>query len=203
MKEVKRRYPNQTILGSGDVFTAEDAVQMLRETGVDIVWIARGAIGNPWIFGHVKELLAGADPSSIHPPTLAEQKEALVEHFAIAMQIHGESLAGRRMRKIGIKYSRFHPQSASVKADFIAVQSLRDWSAVIDRWYAADGPGQWPDSRAADEVNDSAESVRRDILPRPGRRGPTLAVPLSSGGGRGGRRCSPDTCPMLQHSQFL
>ena len=51
--EVKRRYPDRTILGSGDVFTAEDAVRMLRETGVDIVWIARGAIGNPWIFRHV------------------------------------------------------------------------------------------------------------------------------------------------------
>ena len=50
LREVKQRYPNRTILGSGDVFTAEDAVRMLRETGVDIVWIARGAIGNPWIF---------------------------------------------------------------------------------------------------------------------------------------------------------
>src|SRR5438046_2127378 len=62
LREVKSRYPDKTILGSGDVFTAEDAVRMLRETGVDIVWIARGAIGNPWIFQHAAEL-RGFSPS--------------------------------------------------------------------------------------------------------------------------------------------
>jgi nifR3 family TIM-barrel protein len=152
LRDVKRRYPTRPILGSGDVFTAEDAVRMLRETGVDVVWIARGAIGNPWIFSHVKQLLAG--DKNISPPTLHEQRAALTEHFAIAMEIHGEQLAGRRMRKMGIKYSRFHPEATEVKNAFIEIRSLRDWSAVLDRYYESDGPGVWPDSRAADEVND-------------------------------------------------
>lgn len=176
IRKVKQRYPNRTILGSGDVFTAEDAVRMLRETGVDIAWIARGAIGNPWIFGHAAALLATErsgstmeagrsnqvcapssivnPPSSIFsPPTIHAQRDALEEHFALAMQIHGESLAGRRMRKMGIKYSRFHPQADQVKKQFIAVQSLRDWSEVLQRWYATEGPGVWPAATAADEVN--------------------------------------------------
>jgi len=72
------------------------------------------------------------------------------------MQIHGEQLAGRRMRKMGIKYSRFHPNGGRVKSEFIAVKSLRDWSNVLERWYQTDGPGVWPDPRAADEVNESA-----------------------------------------------
>src|SRR5688572_16072392 len=117
--EVKRRYPDRTILGSGDVFTAEDAVRMLRETGVDIVWIARGAIGNPWIFQQAQSLYRGMGVSPVHsplerpahgrdahatiePPTIYAQRDALREHFAIAMEIHGEQLAGRRMRKMGI-----------------------------------------------------------------------------------------------------
>ena len=154
--EVKRRYPDKTILGSGDVFTAADAVRMLRETGVDIVWIARGAIGNPWIFRHAAALLQGA--SAIPPPTIHAQRDALREHFAIAMQIHGEQLAGRRMRKMGIKYSRFHPRHDEVKSRFINVRSLRDWTAVLDEFYALEGPGVWPDPRAADEVNDGATS---------------------------------------------
>src|SRR4051812_28441777 len=88
LRDVKRRYRDKRILGSGDVFTAVDAVRMLRETGVDIVWIARGAIGNPWIFQQAQSLLA--DPSSsLSPPTIHEQREALTEHFAIAMEIHG------------------------------------------------------------------------------------------------------------------
>jgi nifR3 family TIM-barrel protein len=150
---VKRRYPDCTILGSGDVFTAHDAVRMLRETGVDMVWIARGAIGNPWIFRHAAAILA--DPS-VEPaaPTIFEQRDALAEHFALAMQIHGEELASRRMRKMGIKYSRFHPEGAMVKRAFIAVRSLRDWRAALDCGYTTDGPGVWPNPQAADEVND-------------------------------------------------
>jgi tRNA-dihydrouridine synthase B len=173
---LKQRYPNHTILGSGDVFTAEDAVRMLRETKVDGAWIARGAIGNPWIFQQARDLLPEYDSTVLaagrekepeaaahkptpesNPPTLAAQREALQEHFAIAMEIHGEQLAGRRMRKMGIKYSRFHPRAADVKSAFIGVKSLRDWTAVLDRFYSTDGPGVWPDPRAADEVNGSPE----------------------------------------------
>ena len=155
LRQVKQRWPDKTILGSGDVFTAEDAVRMLKETGVDIVWIARGAIGNPWIFEHAAKLLASA-PSSpqLTPPTIHAQRDALAEHFSIAMKIHGEQLAGRRMRKMGIKYSRFHPNAESVKTDFINVRSLRDWTNVLEKHYAIDGPGVWPAADAADEVND-------------------------------------------------
>lgn len=163
LSEVKRRYPDRTIIGSGDVFTAEDAVRMLRTTGVDIVWIARGAIGNPWVFRHAAAILGGADPASIAPPSVVEQREALAEHFSIAMQIHGEQLAGRRMRKMGIKYSRFHPEAVRVKEDFIAVQSLRDWNGVLDRWYGQDIAGVWPDPKAADEVNPSADAETCEV----------------------------------------
>jgi len=155
LRDVKRRYPDKTILGSGDLFTAKDAVRMLRETGVDIAWIARGAIGNPWVFRHAAALLHFPGEPLL-PPTIREQREALAEHFAIAMQIHGEQLAGRRMRKMGIKYSRFHPLAEQVKRDFIDVRSLRDWNAALDRWYEADGPGVWPTPGAADEVNEAA-----------------------------------------------
>jgi tRNA-dihydrouridine synthase B len=152
LRDLKKRYPDKTILGSGDVFTAEDAVRMLRETGVDIVWIARGAIGNPWIFKQAAALLNPSSPALV-PPSIGEQREALAEHFAIAMEIHGESLAGRRMRKMGIKYSRFHPLAQDVKTDFIAVHSLRDWTNVLNKWYGSEGPGVWPNAAAADEVN--------------------------------------------------
>ena len=192
LKQIKQRWPNRTILGSGDVFTAEDAVRMLRETGVDIVWIARGAIGNPWIFQHAEQLrcvlpllpgegggegehqrASSAEQRSpafaltptisrrergpeIMPPSIPEQRHALEEHFGIAMEIHGEQLAGRRMRKMGIKYSRFHPLGPDVKTAFINVHSLRDWTAVLDRFYAQGGEGVWPAPAAADEVNGDA-----------------------------------------------
>jgi nifR3 family TIM-barrel protein len=157
IQKVKQAYPDKTILGSGDVFTAWDVVKMLEETGVDGVWIARGAIGNPWIFDQARRLLESGGREEIAPPTIHMQRDALAEHFAESMKLHGEQLAGRRMRKQGIKYSRFHPQAAQVKAGFIAVTSLRDWQAVLDRWYVDDGPGIWPAADAVDEVNESAD----------------------------------------------
>jgi tRNA-dihydrouridine synthase len=122
-----------------------------------MVWIARGAIGNPWIFEHARRLLLAPEPFTLIPPTIPAQRQALEEHFAIAMHIHGEQLAGRRMRKMGIKYSRFHPDAADVKRGFIDVHSLRDWTNVLDRWYSTDAPGVWPDPAAADEVNGAAD----------------------------------------------
>jgi len=157
LRTIKSRYPKRTIIGSGDVFTHDDAVRMYRETGVDIVWIARGAIGNPWIFDNARRRMGNAN-ISIDPPKLSAQREALTEHFELAMQVHGEQLAGRRMRKMGIKYSRFHPQAAEVKSDFINVHSLRDWQAVLERWYRSERPGVWPDERAADEVNEAMDT---------------------------------------------
>jgi nifR3 family TIM-barrel protein len=159
LSDLKKRYPDQTILGSGDIFTAQDVVAMLNQTGVDGVSIARGAIGNPWIFQHAADLMAGRP---IAPPTIFQQREALTEHFEVAMVIHGEQLAGRRMRKQGIKYSRFHPQSQEVKREFISVSSLREWRAVLDRWYGTDGPGVWPPADAVDEVN--ADSSMQSCL---------------------------------------
>lgn len=176
LRELKRRYPTRTIIGSGDVFNAQDAVRMKLETGVDIVWIARGAIGNPWIFRDAMKLMnevggleAGGSmempqshqasslkPQILQPPTIKEQHDALREHFDIAMQIHGEELAGRRMRKMGIKYARFHPQAREVKAAFIEIKSLRGWDEVLKRFYEGDGPGVWPADDAADEVNGDA-----------------------------------------------
>lgn len=154
LRELKREFPHNVIFGSGDIFDAQDVIAMLKQTGVDGVWIARGAIGNPWIFQNARRMLAGSPADELKPPTVAQQREALLEHFLEAMKIHGEQLAGRRMRKMGIRYARFHPRAADVKHAFINVISLRDWQKALDTWYAVDGPGAWPAKETVDLVND-------------------------------------------------
>ena len=146
---VKRHAGDRVVIGSGDLFSAAACVAMLEKTGVDGVSIARGAIGNPWIFSQTLALLAGARLPP--PPTIHEQRDVLREHWALSMELHGEAVAGRSMRKFAIKYARVHPDHLAVRDAFIAVKVNADWQAVLDRFYAADGPGRDP-AADVDEV---------------------------------------------------
>jgi tRNA-dihydrouridine synthase len=130
------------VIGSGDLFSAEACVAMLRQTGVDGVSIARGAIGNPWIFRQTLALLAGEPPPP--PPTIHQQADMLREHFQLSEELHGADLAGRLMRKFAIKYARLHPEYLPVRTAFVDVKVNANWSDVLARFYADDGPGRDP-----------------------------------------------------------
>lgn len=141
LAEVKRHAGPRTVLGSGDLFTARNCLDMLATTGVDAVAVARGAIGNPWIFEQVRAL---ADGVVLPPPTLHRQRDVIAEHYRMSEEIYGASHCCRVMRKFGIKYARLHPQSRQVRDAFIAVTQPAHWRAVLDRWYAEDLPGVEP-----------------------------------------------------------
>ncbi len=141
--EGKRRAGERVVLGSGDLFTAGDCLAMFAETGVDGVTVARGAIGNPWIFREVRALAEGRPLPE--PPGLFEQREVLAEHYRLAEAIYGPRRCPPVMRKFGIKYSRLHPASGQVRDAFVRVRSAAEWRHVLDRWYAQDLPGRRPE----------------------------------------------------------
>ena len=142
LARVKRHAGDRVVIGSGDLFSARACVAMLERTGVDGVSVARGAIGNPWIFRQTLALLA-AEPLP-PPPTVREQREVLREHWRLAVGLHGEAVAGRTMRKFAIKYARVHPDRLVVRDAFIGARNNADWQAVLDRFYAGDAPGRDP-----------------------------------------------------------
>src|SRR5207245_8791097 len=74
LARVKRHVGSCTILGSGDLFTAEDVHRMMNETGVNGASVARGAIGNPFIFRECRALF---EDRQISPPSMAEQRSAV------------------------------------------------------------------------------------------------------------------------------
>ena len=140
LAKVKRRVGDGVILGSGDLFSAEACLGMMERTGVDGVTLARGCIGNPWLFADCRALHEGKPLPP--PPSVPEQGRVITEHFADAVKVHGQSLAGRIMRKFGIKYSELHPSSRQVRDAFIAVKTPAQFQAVIDHWY--DPETDWP-----------------------------------------------------------
>jgi tRNA-dihydrouridine synthase B len=144
LAEVKRHVgPSRTILGSGDLFSPQACLDMIAQTGIDGVTVARGAIGNPWIFAQCQAL--AADKPLPPPPTLFEQRDTMLEHFYLAQELYGDERAGPQMRKFGIKYAALHPQHLVVREAFTKVRSLDDWRLALAEWYAEDLPGCYPD----------------------------------------------------------
>jgi tRNA-dihydrouridine synthase B len=132
LADLVKRHPDRLILGSGDIWSAQDIFAMLEVTGVSAVAVARGCIGNPWLFRQARELMSGRSPS---PPTLVEQRRALLDHFDLSMRLWGERAAARMMRKFGIKFAMHHPEGEAVKAAFITCRTAGEWRAVIERHY--------------------------------------------------------------------
>ncbi len=76
------------LLANGDIFTAPLIVEALKETSCDGVLIARGALGNPWIFSQVEELLAGKQAT---PITLNHRIDIIVKHLRLHIEQYGET----------------------------------------------------------------------------------------------------------------
>ncbi len=109
LRELKRLAGDRVVLGSGDLFTAQACIDMMRYTGVDGVTVARGAIGNPWIFAQTRALAAGEPLPD--PPTLHEQRAIISEHYRLAEELYGPERCLPDMRKFAIKYAQPASQS--------------------------------------------------------------------------------------------
>ncbi len=85
------------IIGNGDALSGEDAVNMLKETGCDFVMIARGALGNPWIFRNAIEIYEGRPVS---PAITADEKLSMIKmHIGLLVEEKGQRCAVQEMRK--------------------------------------------------------------------------------------------------------
>ncbi len=133
LTEVKKRFPERVILGSGDLFVAADVKALLHETGVDGAWIARGAIGAPWIFSEVRHLLeTGSLPP---PPSFDEQRRAVWLHYRECTALYGRELGSRLFRKVAIKYAEAHPAADDVLHACYEARLPRDVDVVLSRFY--------------------------------------------------------------------
>jgi nifR3 family TIM-barrel protein len=139
LRELKAYAGPRVVLGSGDLFSARACLDMLQFTGLDGVTVARGAIGNPWIFAQARALAAGRPLPD--PPSLFEQRDVITEHYRLAEEHYGAERCLPDMRKFAIKYAQLHPRHVDVRTDFCRVKQPGMWRNVLEKWYAVDGPG--------------------------------------------------------------
>ncbi|MFM9958413.1 MAG: tRNA dihydrouridine synthase [Phycisphaerales bacterium] len=132
LRDLCARDPQRIVFGSGDVWNVHDIFRMLAYTGVKAVSVARGCIGNPWVFRQARQMMAGLPPTE---PTLEEQRAVLEEHFALSAALHGEEPAGRMMRKFGVRFATHHTDPDAVRSAFIRCERTDDWQKVLREHY--------------------------------------------------------------------
>jgi tRNA-dihydrouridine synthase B len=136
LAEVKHRFKDRTIIGSGDVANPAKALAMIQQTGVNGVAVARGALGNPWFFRQVTDLMDGRE---MYRPAIREQRAVLLAHFESCVELYGALKGSKQMRGFGVKYARMHSKPKEVRVAFVNVKNSNDWRAVLDCYYPADG----------------------------------------------------------------
>jgi nifR3 family TIM-barrel protein len=144
--ELKNSLGDVQVLGNGDIWSAGDAIRMMRETGCNGVVVGRGCLGRPWLFADLQAAFEeyAKNPNSdaaIDPiqPTLGEVAQAFKKHAELLVEFfESEERACRDIRKHVAWYFKGYPVGGEFRAALAQVESLQhmddilgtiDWSA--------------------------------------------------------------------------
>ena len=115
------------VIGNGDLITAQDALRMRAQTGVDGVMIGRGALGNPFVFRQIRCALAG---KPCDPVTEQQRRALALRHAELALARGGEH-ALIELRKHLPWYVRGVPGAAQMRVRLNACTSLDDLRQIL------------------------------------------------------------------------
>ena len=118
------------VIGNGDIFTPEDALRMTEATGCDGIMIARGALGNPFLF---REIVAALEGKSVTPPTVEERVATACRHLRLKVEEKGEFTGVREARSILGRYLKGIPGSAALRNDLCRVCTVDEAEALLKK----------------------------------------------------------------------
>lgn len=121
------------VIGNGDVESAQDAQEMLRQTGCYAVMVGRGAMGNPWIFRDWQRARQGLPPAA---PSPRERIETAHAHARALVAHKGEYIGLREMRKHAAWYLKGLRGSAQVRVRVNLAQSLGELADILQAYLA-------------------------------------------------------------------
>lgn len=113
------------IIGNGDIYTPEDALNMYRTTGCDLVMVGRGALGNPWLFTQIKDLMESGSYSPT--PPLPQRVKVMEEHLKLLIAYKGETVGYREARKHSAWYIHGFEGAAAIRK---LCGEINDWSDI-------------------------------------------------------------------------
>ncbi|TLM84878.1 tRNA dihydrouridine synthase DusB [Pseudarthrobacter sp. NamE2] len=129
---LREALPDIPVLGNGDIWSAEDAVRMVRETGVDGVVVGRGCQGRPWLFGDLQAAFEGSDTR--HTPNLGQVADGVYRHAQLMIETFGgdEYKALREIRKHMAWYFKGYPVGGDLRAKLATVPTLEVLRTLLD-----------------------------------------------------------------------
>lgn len=123
-----KKHASVHVIGSGDLFSPEDVLNMMLKTAVDGVMIARGAIGNPFIFNQTIKLLTNKEAS---PPPSAEWRiKTAMGQLELTIADRGEERACKEMRKHFSAYTKGIEGSSILRRDIIRAKTLDEYKSI-------------------------------------------------------------------------
>lgn len=117
------------VFGSGDLFTPDDAKQMFESTDCDGVMFARGAIGNPFIFGMTRSLL---ETGAYEEVVLKDRLECAKKELLLLSQIKGEKLACLEMRKRCVPYIKGISSASHIRKQLVNCSTIVEYTNILD-----------------------------------------------------------------------
>ena len=117
------------VIGNGDVFTGEDGIRMMKETGCDFVMVARGAMGNPWIFRELNAAIRGEEIPV--RPTVQEIGTMMNRHLDELIKLKDEYSAVREMRKFVAWYTKGVKGAAKLRGKINTIETQAEMKEAL------------------------------------------------------------------------
>jgi nifR3 family TIM-barrel protein len=157
---LKETVTETPVLGNGDIWSAEDALQLVDETGCDGVVVGRGCLGRPWLFADLAAAFAGS-PERLRP-SLGKVTETMRRHAAYLVDFYEDEGRGcRDFRKHIAWYLKGFPAGGTLRSSLALVDSLAALDRLLD---SLDPTAPWPGD-PAEGPRGRAGSAHRVVLP--------------------------------------
>lgn len=124
------------VIGNGDLEDAHQAMERMRESGVDAVMLGRATLGNPWLISQIRDLMEGREAQPI-PSASDRLRYAIRVHYRTMVEELGESRAVPQMRKHLALYLKGIPNAAILRERIMHLDRAQDVVAVVEETIAS------------------------------------------------------------------